>query len=107
MIRSFNLPNDEYELNGLLNNDKIRAKHIRVNCDKKTSTTLILVDYIELKEQRTHIRTRKIERFHLLNGEDDRLNRITNSDEFRIVHRYDFLTDGGVVVVIDYEDKRT
>jgi hypothetical protein len=106
MLRTFHLPDEEYDLNILLNDRKIRSKHINVNCDRKTSVTTVLVDYIELNEPRNQTRKRKIRRFHLLNGEDAELNQITNSTHFRVVYKYDFLTDNGTVVIVDYEDKR-
>ncbi len=106
MIKACVLNEDEHELEYLLNSEKHRIKHLNISCDKKTSVTIVVVDYVALETPQSKKRTRKIQRFHLLDGEDESLNQIIQSKKHRVIRRHDFLTESGVVVVLDYEYKR-
>jgi len=107
MKKVFKLEEDEIDLNKMLNDPKIRLKHIRVNCDKKTSLTTVVVDYSVGEVELKRVRKRRINRFHLLDGTDRSLDTILESKDYRVVKQYDFVTENGLVVVLDFEDRRS
>jgi hypothetical protein len=108
MKRVFMLDDEESELASFLNQTTIFLKHIKVNCDRKTAVTTVTVDYEKFPESKSRDikRKRKMKRFHMLDGYDEFLDHILSSREYRIIQQHEFATSNGIVVVVDFEDRR-
>jgi hypothetical protein len=108
MKRVFILNDDESELSSLLNQESVFVKHIKINCDRKTAITTVTVDYENSPDFKIRgpKRKRKIKRFHLIGGQDEFLDYILSSKDFRVIQQHDFSTSNGVVIVVDFEDRR-
>lgn len=87
----------------LLNDPSFRVIKCEVDCMKKTGFTSANIEYEQTKSTVKRKRRRRIERFLLFGGSNSKLNEILDDAGKRIVAKYQFVTEQGVIIVLDYE----
>ena len=90
------------ELDEALNDPYLYPTEISPFCTD-TGYATVLVRAQRIREPRKISRKRHFRRFLLLNGMSEELVSIMMDEKNRILNRYDFFTEQGDVVILDYE----
>lgn len=102
MIHSYDLGMEAEVVEGVLNNPYIRLFKCVVSCSEQGFTTVNLHTE-KSSEPIKRKRHRVIQRFLMFNGTNADMNKILENEKYRIIHRYEFITKQGVIIVLDYE----
>jgi hypothetical protein len=103
MIRSFDLAMNQEALNHLLDNPTVQLQEIKVMCSDTGYTTATL--QYRLGEAPFPKRKRRVERYLMFYGINLELNTLLESKRTRLVKLYDFQSEQGTIVVVDYQIK--
>ena len=103
MIKSFDLAMEQEAVEVLMNDPQLRIISCTVDCLKKTGYTSATFQFEKMKNPMKRKRARKLERFILFNGSNSNLDTVLSDFRKRIVAKYEFVTEQGVIIVLDYE----
>lgn len=102
MLKIFDLGMEEEYLESMLNDPEILLTKCSVFCGE-TGFTTVSVDMEKAKEPIKRKRHRKLKRFLMFNGGNRELDEILENPINKIIHKYEFMTKQGVIIVLDYE----
>lgn len=102
MIRSYDLSIEKEVVEQMINDPHLMLQKYRVGCGESgfTTATLYLQKVVEPIERKRH---RVIERFILFDGTNQEVDRILEDKKYRVLRQYEFITEQGVIIVLDYE----
>jgi hypothetical protein len=103
MIRSFDLAIESEAINGLINSPYMMLERFKIECMKKSGYTTATLHLKKSEDPIERKRYRKIERYILFNGANQELDEILENPVNRINHKHEFITEQGVIIVVDYE----
>jgi hypothetical protein len=103
MVKSFDLAMAQEALDQFLDNPDNQLQEIKVTCSK-TGYTDALIQY------RTGTppfpkKKRRIKRFTMFYGSCPELNVLLEDKKTRLIKMYDFQTESGTIIVVDYQIK--
>ena len=105
MIRSYDLAMEEETVETMLNDPHLRLTKLRVGCSESGYTTATLSLQV-VEEPIERKRRRRVRRFVLFNGLNHELDQLVDDSNTKIIKQHEFITEQGVIIVLDYELKR-
>lgn len=104
MIRSYDLAIDKENVERDINDPYLMIQNCRVGCSDGGFTTVTL-HFRKTREPICRKRHRVIERFILFDGQNAYLDSKLEDERIRLLHKHEFITEQGVIIVLDYELK--
>lgn len=90
------------EVDNIINDPYLYPIELNVNCSEIGSATII-IHAKEISSPRPIKRKRHFRRFLLHGGVNEELIDLMADENVRVLNRYDFFTEQGAIVVIDYQ----
>lgn len=104
MIRVFDLSMEIKELDDTLDNPDVDPVTLRVTCSE-TGFSSLHYRGMPSEERRDMTFKRRFRRFLLFGGKSEPLNNLLQRRDVRIINTYDFMTEQGTIVIVDYETR--